>query len=423
MDIAKLSFRLKAQIRHFSDWLSMGFPGSLSRMVSEVLYGLCRGGDIKLTVICRCLKGRAKLSNAVERVSRNLSRRDFSRTINRRLLASGSCRIGQDTLLIVDQSDIQKPYARSMEHLGRVRDGSTGKLGSGYWNLNIVATDVDSRDVFPLWGELYSIGSPTCGGENAVITHAFRDFSDELAGRGIWVMDRGFDRVRIFKELLGLRQRFVVRLVGNRSLFWRRGSDSANAVSVAMRFKAEVVRRRNGHERREKIVFGSALVRLPGFQEQLRLVKVRFEGGGTLMLLTNLEIRGTLREVLWTVKAYFSRWRVEETIRFVKQSYKLEDIRLRNYNGLRNMMALVTACANFVSLTLGLRTKLTILTRKLLDASERVAGVIKNFKYYAIADGLKQILSSSMKPWHQPKPPPSKQTAISFPRYQEMSPI
>jgi hypothetical protein len=36
---------------------------------------------------------------------------------------------------------------------------------------------------------------------------------------------------------------------------------------------------------------------------------------------------------------------VEETIRFLKQSYQLEDIRVLTYVKLQNMMALVTAVA------------------------------------------------------------------------------
>ena len=112
-----------------------------------------------------------------------------------------------------------------------------------------------------------------------------------------------------------------------------------------------------------------------------------------ILLLTNVAIERTLASVFWAVKAYSSRWRVEEEILFVKQSYNLEDIRVRSYNALRNMTALVTACANFVACHLGLRARLEILARKLLDASRPVGNIIKNFKYYALADGLRNVLN------------------------------
>jgi DDE family transposase len=150
-------------------------------------------------------------------------------------------------------------------------------------------------------------------------------------------------------------------------------------------------------------------------KEQFRLVKVQFKRGGTLLLLTNVEMKNRLKDVLWVARAYVARWRVEEVIRFIKQSYKLEDIRLRSDNGLRNMTALVMACASFVSLKLGLQAKLQILTKKLFSASQRVGNIIKNFRYYAIADGQREILRSSANPWREPKPPPSHQMTILLP--------
>jgi hypothetical protein len=51
-----------------------------------------------------------------------------------------------------------------------------------------------------------------------------------------------------------------------------------------------------------------------------------------MMLLTNVKITGSRRDL----------WRMVETIRFIKQSYQLEDIRLLTYVRLQNMMALLT---------------------------------------------------------------------------------
>jgi len=139
-DDAKLVHGLKGQMRHFASSLLKGLSAAASRAVSDVFYGLCKGGAITLTSIGRGLKERTKLENIVERISRNLSKKDMSKSLNRRLVAAASSKISQDSLLVPVQSDIQKRYGRSMEYLGRVRDGTSGKTGAGYWNLNIVAT-------------------------------------------------------------------------------------------------------------------------------------------------------------------------------------------------------------------------------------------------------------------------------------------
>jgi len=110
------------------------------------------------------------------------------------------------------------------------------------------------------------------------------------------------------------------------------------------------------------------------------------------------------------------RWRVEEVILHVKQSYNLEDVRSPSCNGLRNPPCReVTKRAYFVASTLSLRTKLDIQTRKLPDASQRIGNIIENLKYCALADGLKAVLESSTALWQQPKPPPSPQLAVLFP--------
>jgi len=68
-----------------------------------------------------------------------------------------------------------------------------------------------------------------------------------------------------------------------------------------------------------------------------------------------------------------SRWRVEETIRFLKQSYQLEDIWLLTYVRLQNLMAILLAVAYFTSIYLGLRLKLRVLMRHVLRTARRVS--------------------------------------------------
>jgi len=76
------------------------------------------------------------------------------------------------------------------------------------------------------------------------------------------------------------------------------------------------------------------------------------------------------------------RWKIEETFRFVKQSYHLEDIRVMKYQRL------------FAATFLGQQMKLRILVDKLLIISQRFFG-IPPFRFYPLADGIRQILSHS----------------------------
>ena len=137
--------------------------------------------------------------------------------------------------------------------------------------------------------------------------------------------------------------------------------------------------------------FGFRKVRWPGRTEALYLVVVDGLGPNPLILLTNRKATRSRKSQWRVVESYLSRWRVEETIRFIKQSYQLEDIRLLKYARLRNLVMLVLATAYFASVYLGKRAKLVILVQHIERAAKRIYGV-PEFRFYAIADGIKQLL-------------------------------
>jgi len=110
------------------------------------------------------------------------------------------------------------------------------------------------------------------------------------------------------------------------------------------------------------------------------------------MLLTNLRVDrfGALR----VLEIYLSRWKCEESYRFIKQVYNLEDVRVLSYTALRNMMVLVQAVFYFISVELGRKLKPNILPKKIYEKANRVSE-IPDFRKYAIAYGIYRILFAS----------------------------
>jgi len=75
---------------------------------------------------------------------------------------------------------------------------------------------------------------------------------------------------------------------------------------------------------------GSRRLTASGRSEQV----VKGFGETPLMLLTTEPLRRK-RAALWKIaSSYFRRWGIEETIRYVKQSYGLEDVRVLRYTSL-----------------------------------------------------------------------------------------
>jgi hypothetical protein len=379
----------------FSGELSAGLPKVVRRFVAEMTFGIQARGSVRLTEVGRALGEKISLKKTEERLSRQLGRRGLERRLQRRLMELAAPRIEDDTLLVLDLSDVTKKYAEKMENLGRVRDGSEKELGWGYWTLNIVGASTKGTKLVPLYGRLFSHVDEGHESENIEIRDAIGEVAEVVDRRGIWVMDRGGDRGYLFKYLLSNRHQFLVRVRADRGLRTAQGIASALdlARSCPMLFNETMVKEEAGQERQVQLLCGMRKVRLPDRREELTLVVVKGFGEEPLMILTNLAVRRSRKSIWHVVQSYITRWKIEDVIRFVKQSYRLEDMRCLTYHRLQALMALVTAAAFFAAVYLGLRMKLRVLAGHVLRASKRVFG-IPDFRLYALADGIRQFLYS-----------------------------
>jgi len=398
MHYAKTASKVREQIIKFSGELSAGWPKVARRFLAEVIYGIQARQSVHLTKIARALGEKIPLKKTQYRLSRQLGRDDLRRRVLQGLLRMGAQRVEKKTLLIMDISDIRKKYARKMEHLACVRDGSENTLANGYWTLSVVGAEVETTSVVPLYGSLYSQESPDFLSENLEIRQAIRKVSQATEKKGIWILDRGGDRDDIFDNLLNDRLSFIVRLKKTRDLISKRQKQPVLdlALTCPLPYAERIVKQEKGKETIYDLRFGARAVSLPGRSEPLTLVVIRGFGEEPMMLLTDLRVTRS-RKSLWKIlQSYLTRWRIEETIRFIKQSYQVEDIRLLTYHRLQNMMAIVTAVAYFAMVYLGLRTKLRVLARHVMGAARRLFG-IPDFHFYALADGIREYLFGRQK--------------------------
>lgn len=410
MHDSKVRSRLKAQLTKFSSELCEGLTKPLAGFVSQMLFGIQSSQDVKLSNIARSLQEEITLIRTEKRLSRNLKSAELEQELTPQLVRMGSSRVQPNTVLALDLSDIRKEYAQKMENLATVRDGSTGELHKGYWLCDVTGAEVSGSEIVPLYQKLFSAEAEDFTSENAEVLAAVDLIRTHTRGRGIWTIDRGGDRKKLLEPLLERGERFVIRSTGKRTVIDRRelqGSVAEVSGRCRLRHQARIIKIQDGQEKTYDLRYGAEPIRLPGRAEQLWLVVLAGFGEAPLMLLTNLPIAAKdSQSPWWIMQIYLTRWKIEETFRFIKQSYNLEDIRVMKYQRLKNLVILVTAVAYFAATFLGQQMKLRILCEKLLIISQRFFG-IPPFRFYALADGIRRILSQGT--FSPPDIPPRSQ--------------
>ncbi len=128
--------------------------------------------------------------------------------------------------------------------------------------------------------------------------------------------------------------------------------------------------------------------------EPLWLVVIRGFSESPIFLLTNIAPTSKREYAIWISDIYLTRWKCEKTYRFLKQSYNLEDVRVRAYVSLRNIYVLVHAISYFVSVVIGIRARLSLIFKRLYDRAKRFYQV-SAFFHYALADGIHRALFST----------------------------
>lgn len=167
MHDSKVRSRLKAQLTKFCTELCGGLSKPLGKFVAEMLFGIQSSQDVKLSNIGRALGEAIPLIRTEKRLSRNLKHVELEAELTARLVEMASPRIQQDTVLALDLSDIRKEYARKMEHLATVWDGSSGETHPGYWLVDVTGAEVHGSEIVPVCQKLFSAKAKEFRSENA----------------------------------------------------------------------------------------------------------------------------------------------------------------------------------------------------------------------------------------------------------------
>ena len=128
------------------------------KFVCDMTYGMLASGSSMLSEIARYLNEKIPLIKTVNRLSRNLQDMsdDERKIVMENYLKAIKPRYNDQSVIVIDGSDITKPASTKLEALCWVRDGSTGEIGIGYHTIGAAVLSSENKLPFGVYSRIYS---------------------------------------------------------------------------------------------------------------------------------------------------------------------------------------------------------------------------------------------------------------------------
>jgi Transposase DDE domain len=271
--------------------------------------------------------------------------------------------------IIMDMSEVRRAGATEQETLMRVM-ALDGELVNGYRSLNVLGLGGEARGV--LYHRLFSSTQPAFQSENREILTAINAVEASLSGFGggkTWVMDSGFDNDDVWWAIWAHPGSHIVCRVYHRERLvqWQSptGQWEERYLDATFKHMQRWVRlettlevRLVGQPRAKRqpvtVEVSSVPIRVyhPVDKQQTKavwLVRVTLLGATNepWYLLTDWPVNSpdSARRVFIF---YRQRWSVEDTFKFVKTCFGMEQVQMLSFEAVRTLVAFAWVAAGFL---------------------------------------------------------------------------
>jgi len=276
----------------------------------------------------------------------------------------------EDLTLVLDGMELRRAGAREQEYLMRVK-ALDGSLVNGYRSFNVLGLGRENARGL-LYHRLFSSMAPDFESENLEIRAAIQETEQALvsfAGWKTWVMDMGFDNDDVWWEVWDhAHSRLVCRVYHlERIVLWQAASGQWEERYLDATFKhlqplAEVETRLEvrlqGQKRakRQKVTVQLSAVPIRIYHPEDKthtkdtwLLRAKVVGavGDPWYLLTDWPVQDaeSARRIFIF---YRRRWAVEDTFKFIKTAFGVEEVQMMDFEAVRNLVANGWVAAGFL---------------------------------------------------------------------------
>lgn len=332
------------------------------------------------------------------RISKSLMANDYAK-LNENILKIGSNLAFSDHVdILIDKSDLAKPYAKKMENLKSIADGSDNyKVKNGFETTNFMMKTKQHNN-YMLYSEVQDPNEMTQKEkEHLIINKLDIVFSDK---KRLYIGDSGYSgETNIYQFLLN-DDTFILRLKSNRTMDICESEEFDYTAEILGQLQSKwnlqtiaTSVNYNGKCGTAKISMITGY--LEKVKQELTFIIITSTIGSSMILVTNLNCNDLLdaRKIYFK---YLSCWKIEQSFKFMKEQYKLEKFHVRSFQSIQNIYKLVNIIFNYFAFLL--KRKNSLLMKYLIDISLNInfKKDVK-FKYYRIADGIKNTFTKSNK--------------------------
>lgn len=320
------------------------------KAIRDISRGILSSGSIIINQVACEINEKTTLKKTAERLYRNLKHRNLHERLNPMILEHQCCQFDQETVIIVDESDIVKNSATRMEGLNKVRDGSKGTFNSlGYDLLNIIAyqKQLNGYKILPVSSDLYSSRMEADSISN-ILYDRIDDITISSENKGVFVFDRGFDSRILINHLASNGNSFIIRGVGKRNVIVENQELPFAQVckAILLSYKHPGISDDEWFECGVKRVSirTDPCPRKEASTVDVWLVKacrrnIKDNRHGYFYFLCDFPNQKLSETDIMskTLSSYKLRWLIEQAHRHIKQDYSWEAMQLKTYNGLKNL--------------------------------------------------------------------------------------
>lgn len=394
-------YETKREIVIFSDKLASGLSKPECKFVMDMMFGLSRGQSILLSDVSRALNENIKLRYTIERLSSHLENMNdheiaiLRNNYNKLVLKN----IDKEPLVLLDDSEIIKKYGKKFEDLCMVRDASSLKddIYPGYHVCEATVVTKNEKQPISLYSHIYSSESSGFKSMNDETLKSIEYVKSVIEGRCTFVCDRGYDANIYYDYFIDKNENeddFVIRLKENRILLFK--GKAKKVGEIAQRRKGKVKMKMYFSKGDAEVYVSHTRVELPTHKGKTLYLVIIYglSEEKPMMLLTNKVIKNK-KDVHKIVRAYMSRWRIEENFRFKKQQYGFENMRVRKLKAMNTLNMMLMMHIGHIGM-LAEKVDKKLLVIKMIERGKSIKGRTYLW-YYQISRGIKEILKYAHK--------------------------